>query len=240
MAFGFGPQEMLDRAQVPDKWQLTPLKNFKSPRIRARMWRTALAVLITAIVYEYLLSKRNPCFALIGAVYAVGSQFEEGFHNGINRVIGTLVGGLLVFPFYELYTSQPFGIPDWIWLVSGLCLVIWCNFALGADSAIQPGSVIYFVVIYTVGTERVLPYTIARILDTGGGVLIALLLYVLFPSKHDREKGVSLLTFWAETKYAFKSYINKNRTSRKKERENFGAEDKNFSTIISKIKDRRK
>ena len=34
MAFGFGPQEMLDRAQVPDKWQLTPLRNFKSPRIR--------------------------------------------------------------------------------------------------------------------------------------------------------------------------------------------------------------
>ena len=91
MAFGFGPQEMLERAQVPDKWQLTPLKNFKSPRIRARMWRTALAVLLTAIVYEYLLSERNPCFALIGAVYAVGSQFEEGFHNGINRVIGTLV-----------------------------------------------------------------------------------------------------------------------------------------------------
>ena len=86
MEFGFGPQEMLDRAQVPDKWQLTPLRNFKSPRIRARMWRTALAVLITTVVYEYLLSKRNPCFALIGAVYAVGSQFEEGFHNGINRV----------------------------------------------------------------------------------------------------------------------------------------------------------
>ena len=162
MAFGFGPQEMLDRAQVPDKWQLTPLKNFKSPRVRARMWRTALAVLITAIVYEYLLSERNPCFALIGAVYAVGSQFEEGFHNGINRVIGTLVGGLLVIPFYELYTSQPFGVPDWIWLVSGLCLVIWCNFALGADSAIQPGIVIYFVVMFTVGKERVFLYTIAR------------------------------------------------------------------------------
>lgn len=234
MAFGFGPQEMLDRAQVPDKWQLTPLKNFKSPRIRARMWRTALAVLITAIVYEYLLSERNPCFALIGAVYAVGSQFEEGFHNGINRVIGTLVGGLLVIPFYELYSSQPFGVPDWIWLVSGLCLVIWCNFALGADSAIQPGSVIYFVVIYTVGTERVLPYTIARILDTGGGVLITLLLYVLWPSKHDRENGVSLLTFWAETKYAFKSYINKNSTSRKKNVKISGQMMKNFLNSFQK------
>ena len=240
MSFGFGPQEMLDKAQVPDKWQLTPLKNFESPRIRARMWRTALAVLITAVVYEYLLSERNPCFALIGAVYAVGSQFEEGFHNGINRVIGTLVGGLLVIPFYELYTSQPFGIPDWIWIVSGLCLVIWCNFALGADSAIQPGSVIYFVVIYTVGTEQVIPYTIARILDTGCGVLITLLLYVLWPSKYDREKGVSLRTFWTETKYAFKSYINKNRKSRKKERENFGVDDEKCSEFLSKIKDRQK
>ena len=240
MSFGFGPQEMLDKAQVPDKWQLTPLKNFKSPRIRARMWRTALAVLITAVVYEYLLSERNPCFALIGAVYAVGSQFEEGFHNGINRVIGTLVGGLLVIPFYELYTSQPFGIPDWIWIVSGLRLVIWCNFALGADSAIQPGSVIYFVVIYTVGTERVIPYTIARILDTGCGVLITLLLYVLWPSKYDREKGVSLRTFWTETKYAFKSYINKNRKSRKKERENFGVDDEKCFEFLSKIKDRQK
>lgn len=46
--------------------------------------------------------------------------------------------------------------------------------------------------------------------------MITLLLYVLWPSKHDRENGVSLRTFWAETKDAFKSYINKNRTSRKK------------------------
>ena len=79
-----GPQEMLDRAEVKNKWKLTPLKNFKSPRLTERMWRTALVVLITSIIYEYPLEGRNPCFALIGAVYGVGSQFEEGFHNGIN------------------------------------------------------------------------------------------------------------------------------------------------------------
>ena len=156
------------------------------------MWRTALVVLITSVIYEYPLGGRNPCFALIGAVYGVGSQFEEGFHNGINRVIGTLVGGLLVIPFHRLYTSQPFGIPDWIWLVTGLCLVLWCNFALGADSAIQPGIVIYFVVMFTVGKER-----------------------------------------------AFSIHNRKNRTMREKERENFGTDDdKNFSAIVSKIKDK--
>ena len=129
------------------------MKNFKSPRLTERMWRTALVVLVTSIIYKYPLDGRNPCFALIGAVYGVGSQFEEGFHNGFNRVIGTLVGGLLVIPFHGLYTSQPFGIPDWIWLVAGLCLVLWCNFALGADSAIQPGIVI-LLCCHVYGWER--------------------------------------------------------------------------------------
>ena len=81
-----GPQEMLDRAEVKNKWQLTPLKDFKSPRLTERMWRTAVVVLLTSLIYEYLIpGGRNPCFALIGAVYGVGSRFEEGFHNGINR-----------------------------------------------------------------------------------------------------------------------------------------------------------
>ena len=204
-----GPREMLDRAEVENKWNLTPMKNFQLPRLTQRMWRTALVVLITSIIYEYVFEGRNPCFALIGAVYGVGSQFEEGFQSGINRFIGTLVGGFLVIPFYSLYTSQPFGIPDWVWLVAGLGLV-------------QPGTVVYFVVMFTVGKERVVPYTIARILDTGVGVLMALLLTILLPTKSDREKGLSPVTFWSEIKEAFHSYRNKNQDIRKKEEENFG------------------
>ena len=84
--------------------------------------------------------------------------------------------------------NPPFGIPDWAWLVVGLSLVLWCNLALGADSAIQPGTVVYFVVMFTVGKERVVPYTIARIFDTGIGVLVALLLTILLPTRCDRKK----------------------------------------------------
>ena len=221
-----GPQEMLELAEVKNKWKLTPVKNFKSPRLTARMWRTALVVMLTSIIYQYLFKGRNPCFALIGAVYGVGSQFEEGFHNGINRLIGTIVGGVLVIPFYWLYTNQPFGIPDWFWLVAGLCLVLWCNLALGADSAIQPGTVMYFVVMFTVGEERVLFYTVARILDTGGGVIIALLITILLPSKYDKENGLCFFSLRKQITYAFRSYLNKNQIFREKEQENFGTEKK--------------
>ena len=47
-----GPREMLDRAEVENKWNLTPMKDFRSPRLTQRMWRTALVVLITSIIYE--------------------------------------------------------------------------------------------------------------------------------------------------------------------------------------------
>lgn len=110
------------------------------------------------------------------------------------------------------------GIPDWIWLVTGLGLVLWCNLALGADSAIQPGTVIYFVVMFTVGKERVFWYTVSRIVDTGIGVLIALLLTILLPSKYDKENGLSFKTCWSETRYAFQSYMNKNQIFRKKKK----------------------
>ena len=207
---------------APDSQNTAPRQKFRFPRITDRVWRSALVVLATAIIYEYLFQNRNPCFALIGAVYGVGSQFEEGFHNGFNRFIGTFVGGLLVIPFYTLYTNPLFGIPDWAWMVIGLCLVLLCNLALGADSAIQPGTVVYFVVMFTVGQERVVPYTIARIIDTGVGVLIALAITTVLPTKRDRENGLSFRSVFTHTEQAFQSYLHKNKKFREQEHENFG------------------
>ena len=195
---------------------------FRFPRVTDRVWRSALVVLVTALLYEYLFQNRNPCFALIGAVYGVGSQFEEGFHNGFNRFLGTFVGGLMVIPFYTLYTHPLFGLPDWFFMVLGLCLVLLCNLALGADSAIQPGTVVYFVVMFTVGQERVVPYTIARIIDTGVGVLIALLVTTVLPTKRDRENGLSFRSVGRHTGMAFRSYLPKNQKFREQEHENFG------------------
>lgn len=213
---------MLDRVDGTKKWSHTPMKDYQKPKLTARIWKTLLSVLITSVIYKYLCGGRNPCFALIGAVYGIGSQFQEGFYNGFNRFIGTFVGGFLVIPFHWLYINQPFGLPDWIWLVLGLILVIWCNLALGADSAIQPGTVIYFVVLFTVGKERVVSYTFARIADTGVGVFIALFLTMIRPSKADKEKGLTFSSWWLQIKYSFFFFKEKNRKARKQEEKDFG------------------
>ena len=82
-------------------------RSFKLPGVGMRVVKTVISCLLVALVYEYLLDGRNPCFACIGAVYGMGSQFQEGFHNGFNRFVGTFLGGLMVIPFYWLYVNTP-------------------------------------------------------------------------------------------------------------------------------------
>ncbi len=196
--------------QVPET--KTEMKfSFLRPKFGNRIVRTVIACLVTAIIYRYFLSDRNPCFALIGAVYGMGSQFQEGFHNGFNRFVGTFIGGLVVIPSYWLYYTAPFGVPSELYMCLGLFFVMYINFILGANNAIQPGTVIYFVVMFTQPEAGYVSYTIARIIDTGIGVLISLGLTMMRPTMIDREKGVELLTFFEALSESFKAwrYANK-------------------------------
>ena len=167
-------------------------RSFKLPVVGMRVVKTVISCLLVALVYEYLLDGRNPCFACIGAVYGMGSQFQEGFHNGFNRFVGTFLGGLMVIPFYWLYVNTPFGIPNYIYMAAGLFCVIYLNLAFGANNAIQPGTVVYFVVMFTQPLTGYVSYTIARIIDTGVGVLFSLVITMLHPSEKDKANGIDL------------------------------------------------
>ena len=167
-------------------------RSFKLPGVGMRVVKTVISCLLVALVYEYLLDGRNPCFACIGAVYGMGSQFQEGFHNGFNRFVGTFLGGLMVIPLYWLYVNTPFGIPNYIYMAAGLFCVIYLNLAFGANNAIQPGTVVYFVVMFTQPLTGYVSYTIARIIDTGVGVLFSLVITMLHPSEKDKANGIDL------------------------------------------------
>lgn len=165
---------------------------FRLPKVGMRVVKTCLSCLLVALIYEYLLGGRNPCFACIGAVYGMGTKFSDGFRNGFNRFVGTLLGGLLVIPFYWLYVHTPFGIPDFVYLVVGLFCVIYLHILLGANSAIQPGTVVYFVVMFTQPITGYVSYTIARIIDTGVGAAISLLICAISRSESDKQKKLSV------------------------------------------------
>lgn len=156
------------------------------PHVGARMIKTVVAATLVALVYG--MTGRNACFACIGAVYGMGNVFRGGLQSGGNRFIGTLIGGVFAIPFYWLVNLSPFHIPQWVWLAVGLFLVLYASAMFGAHGAIQPGTVVFFVVIYTVAESRFVSYTIARIIDTGIGVLVALVISKLFPSPYEQEQ----------------------------------------------------
>jgi uncharacterized membrane protein YgaE (UPF0421/DUF939 family) len=164
------------------------------PAIGKRVYKTCISALLVALFYRYALGGRNPCFACIGAVYGMGSSFKEGFLNGFNRFVGTLLGGLMVIPFYWLCQNAPSVIP-WIpaeiYMVAGLFATMALNLAFGAPSAIQPGTVVYFVVMYTQPEYGYISYTLARIIDTGVGAAVSLAFSALFRHEPDKS-GISL------------------------------------------------
>ncbi len=145
-----------------------------------RTFKTLAATTILAVVYSIF--GRNPCFACIGAVFGMGQVFDAGLKQGGNRFIGTILGGVIAIPLYPLYHDQMFGVPGWVYLTLGLAVLLIVSQLVNAGGGVQPGAVVFFVVLLTVAESTYIMYTVNRVIDTGIGVALSLLLNRVFPS----------------------------------------------------------
>lgn len=167
----------------------TAQKQFKLPKIGSRIVKTLLSV--SLILALYAMADRNACFACIGAVFGMGNVWRGGLVSGGNRFVGTAIGGVIAVAFYSLYQNRVFGIPGQVYLVIGLFLVLYVSQLLGAHGSIQPGTVVLFVVILTVSPDRYITYTLARVIDTGIGVAMSLLLNKIWPTPQDKKQKIA-------------------------------------------------
>lgn len=167
------------------------------PKVGMRTVKTVISATLIAIIYglinDYTPLDANPCFACIGAVFGMGNVWKGGLQSGGNRFIGTLIGGLVVIPVYWLTRLSGLPIPEWIAVAVGLFLVLYAHQMFGANAAIQPGAVVFFVVLDTVVPERYISYTIARIIDTGIGVALSLAINKIWPSPLEPKQEAAML-----------------------------------------------
>ncbi len=165
--------------------------------------RTIKTLVATALVtLGYALWDRNPCFACIGAVFGMGSAIKTSLRSGGNRILGTVMGGLVAIPFYPLYQQQTFGIPGFVYLTLGLAVILILGQLLGSGGGIQPGAVVFFVVLLTVKEDNFVMYTLNRMIDTVIGVSVSLVINAVLPSPHeeDPESVKKALLFWKRRK----------------------------------------
>jgi uncharacterized membrane protein YgaE (UPF0421/DUF939 family) len=153
--------------------------------------KTALAATLCAMLY--FLVDRNPTFACIGAIFGMGSDMSNSRLHGGNRFFGTLFGGLLGMGLFRLYIIfYPDGskhFPMLLFLFAGVVVLILISQQFRWPGAVQPGGVVLCIILFNTPVETYISYSLARIVDTGIGVLIAMLVNYLLP----REKVVLFL-----------------------------------------------
>ncbi len=150
--------------------------------IGQRNLKTALAATLCALLY--FIVGRNPTFACIGAIFGVGSDMPNSRLNGGNRFFGTIFGGvlgMLLFRFYIIFypNGEQHALLFLLLFVGVIALILVSQFFW--PGAVQPGGVVLCIILFNTPVDTYISYSVARMIDTGVGVAIALLVNWLLP-----------------------------------------------------------
>ena len=152
------------------------------PAIGMRNIKSAVAAALCALIYFFI--GRSPAFACIGAIFGTGRDYGDSKLQGGNRFFGTLIGGLLGMGLFRIYLIfYPQGgrhllqIP--LVFIGTVILIMLCQrFWVGG---VQPGGVVLCILLFNTPVDTYISYSIYRIVDTGFGVLVAMVVNSLFP-----------------------------------------------------------
>ena len=156
----------------------------KIRRFRIGQQNIKSAIATTLVALLYLIVGRNPTFACIGAIFGTGTSMSNSHLNGGNRFFGTIIGGLLGMGLFRLYIMiYPDGKTRPLMLAFvfvGVVLLILISRLLWVG-AVQPGGVVLCIILFNTPVDTYVSYSINRMIDTGIGVLIALIVSWLLP-----------------------------------------------------------
>jgi len=141
-----------------------------------RAVKTAVGVAICALISMFLNHEDIFC-ACIAAVICMEQTCEQTWDTGINRFIGTMIGGTIGYISLESICSLP--CYEWIRifvLPIGIILVVYfCNL-INHKSAVSIGCVVIIVILSRSSaiTSSTLTYVFQRICDTLIGIAVAM------------------------------------------------------------------
>ena len=161
--------------------------------IGQRSIKTAAAATVVALIY--LIFGGNPTFACIGAIFGLGNDMSMSRLNGGNRFFGTIIGGMVGIALFRVYIMI---VPDGhqtiltlVMLFIGVVVLISCCQAFKWPGGIQPGGVVLCIILFNTPVESYISYSVFRMIDTGVGVAVALVMNWYFT----RERVEKILTF---------------------------------------------
>lgn len=148
----------------------------KLPKIGLRSVKTAISTTICAVLY--ILIDRNPTFACIGAVFGMEGIEQAPWKTGLNRLIGTIIGGFMGMGLFYLQMQINGKFFQILLLCVGIILLIYVSQLIGFPGAIQGGAVVFYIVMLNTPPDQYIFYALNRMVDTGVGVFISILINI--------------------------------------------------------------
>ena len=158
---------------------------FNMPKIGMRNLKTAIAATLCALLYAIV--DRNPTFACMSAVFAMNTNLQSSWKTGGNRLWGTIIGGFTGMLFFYFFKSFSVFFPrsgllsESFFLFRGIIvMILFCQF-FGVNDCIPSGSVVFYIVMLLTPADEYITYPLNRMLDTGIGVLMSILVNIALP-----------------------------------------------------------
>lgn len=146
------------------------MKNFKLPKVGLRNIKTAISVSICLIIFY-----KDPFFAAIASVMCMQDTVDNSVKTGINRVVGTLIGGFIGLIF--LYSTRGLHLEILTPFITGIGVIIsiyLCNL-LKKPAASAVSSLVLIAIMIAPVASNPFVYALKRTLETSFGIIVAIL-----------------------------------------------------------------
>lgn len=125
-------------------------------------------------LYTFLFVRSTPLYSCIAALVAVGNTVKDSCKTGLARISGTFVGG--AFAVFHIWLNQLilneffYYATVFIFIVA----IIYLSSALSHKEITATSGMIFLIIIFSIQDEPPFIYAVHRVIDTAGGVLVAL------------------------------------------------------------------
>ncbi len=137
--------------------------------------KTSLAILILLILYHTVLLRDNVVLAAIAAIICMQDSVEKSITAGINRVIGTVIGGIFGVLVLQL---KPLIFSIYLYYVFCACcisLLIYVCFLFQKIESISISCVVFLIIAVNTELYAPLEYSFMRVINTIIGITVAVL-----------------------------------------------------------------
>ena len=148
---------------------------FKKPGLR--IVKTFIAVSLAMLISSFRPGEGLPFYSAIAAIICLKSDVEGSREIGINRVIGTILGGLCGLLYLLIVPANYLPKEVELILISLLAsIIIWVMAMAGKPKAISIMAIVFLSITINHGNEGNLPFLFAfnRTFDTMVGVIMAI------------------------------------------------------------------